>query len=625
MRPARARGARTPVPATIPAPSARRLRRPAGRFAATAALVAAALPTAVLVGPAAARPPAPAPSRAVPGVDRVPTPVLRWTPCGPGFAAGTGCTTVELPLDHDDPTGPTTTVALLRRPAADRARRIGTLFVNPGGPGGSGVELANAADLFLDRQVLDRFDVVGFDPRGTNLSDTVRCWPTEQAQVEELAGLNRAFPTGRRQTQAAVASARAFGRACARSGRPLAASMSTAQVARDMDVLRRAVGDEQLTYLGFSYGSYLGAVYADLFPDRVRALALDGVLDPVAWAGTRATRDVPQTTRLRSGEGSARALRELLVRCRAAGPRYCSLAAHGDPVAVHARVLAAVKRRPLVIPDPWYPQTWSYAETVGTLLDLLYSPYAGDDVDSFLTYLADLLGPAPVTMAERRAAAAGLHRVRLARAAARAVGRPTARHRARFGTPEPFYSNAADAFQTVLCTDGRNPARAERWPGLARAAGLGTGGFGRLWAWSSAPCAGSTWTVRDEDAHRGPFTARTAHPVLVVGALWDPATPYTGAVAAARLLPGSRLLTSDSWGHTAYGTSRCVDRAVTAYLVDGTLPAAGARCAGDQQPYRVPLDQDPETVGGMSVQGGPAARPARVPSRPRPPVVGLRP
>jgi pimeloyl-ACP methyl ester carboxylesterase len=592
---------------------------------AVAVLAAAATVAGLLVAPAASAAPLPrstTSSTEARRVDRVPAPRLAWRRCGDFFTPGAQCTTAELPLDYDDPDGATTTVALLKLPAQDPARRIGSLFVNPGGPGGSGVELADVAPLFLDQRVLDRFDVVGFDPRGTNLSDGVRCWPDADAQSADLAGLRPAFPAGIRQIRAAVASSQVFGRRCARAGRPLGASMSTAQVARDMDVLRRAVGDEQLTYLGFSYGSYLGQVYANLFPDRVRALVLDGVIDPVAWAGTRATRGVPQTTRLGSGRSSAAALRELLKRCRAAGPVYCSLAGQGDPSVVHQRVLRRLKQAPLVIGDPTYPQTWSYADTVGTLVDLLYSPWAGDDVDAFLTYLDDLLGPAP-TRAETRTAAKGLHRIRLARKAARALGTPSRAHRKAFRRLEtPFYSNAPEAFQSVLCTDGLNPPRAERWRGYAVSANRMTGGFGRLWAWSSAPCASSTWTTRDEDVYRGPFTARTAHPVLVVGSTWDPATPYAGAVAAASLLPDSRLLSSDNWGHTAYGTSRCVDRAVTRYLVSGTLPPQGTRCTGDVQPYTVPLADG----AGLLAKGTAATRrPSRAPARPRSPIAGLRP
>ncbi len=120
------------------------------------------------------------------------------------------------------------------------------------------------------------------------------------------------------------------------------------------------------------------------------------------------------------------------------------------------------------------------------------------------------------------------------------------------------YDNSFETFQTVLCTDGINPRNAGNWPTYADAADRNAPDFGRLWTWASSPCASNTWTVRDEDAYAGPFTHCTVNPLLVVGNYWDPATNYDGAVKAASLLPNSRLLSSDSWGHTAYGTSACV-------------------------------------------------------------------
>ena len=527
-------------------------------------------------------------------VDRVPTPRPAWWDCGGLYVAGAQCAMVALPLDYDQPLGPTTHVAVLRLRASDPARRIGTLFVNPGGPGGSGVELAAAAREFLSPAVRARFDVVGFDPRGTNLSSNVRCWRDAGARALALRGLDPAFPAGPVQETAAVRSAQAFGAACSAAGpAPLAGSVSTAQVARDMDVLRRAVGDRRLTYLGFSYGTYLGEVYANLFPDRVRALALDGVLDPVAWAGTRATRGVPTTARIGSAQGSAKALARILKRCRAMGPAYCALAGRGDPVELYDGLLASLRARPIALRDGDLLLRYTEADVVSTVTDMLYSPFGYADVDSFTSFLLELRDPS-ATPAARAAARHGLHRIAVRYKAFGTPRGPSARVRSAWAratrTAQPAYANGPDAFSAVLCTDGLSPARAERWPVLAGRADRGTRGFGRLWAWESAQCARTSWTVRDEDAYRGPFDRRTANPVLVVGTVWDPATPYSGAVSTARRLPGSRLLTSVSWGHTALGASACVDTAVEGYLLHRTLPHRGARCTGDVQPFDVPLD-----------------------------------
>jgi pimeloyl-ACP methyl ester carboxylesterase len=534
-------------------------------------------------------------------VDRVPTPKPDWFDCDSIFGSAAECASVDLPLDYDDPHGATTSVAVLRLKATDQKHKIGSLFVNPGGPGGSGVEMAAAAPFFLGPDVLARFDIVGVDPRGVAYSDNVRCWKNAGAQSAVLAALDLPFPWTTSEKNAYVKSSRAFGKACSTTGRPLSASMSTAQVARDFDVLRRAVGDKKLTYLGQSYGSYLGNVYANMFPDRVRAVAIDGVLDPIAWAGTRANLTTPQTTLLKSGEGGARALHEILVRCRKAGVDYCNFAAAGDPVKNYAKIIASLKRAPLVVTDPETGEEFviDYATLTGFLLGDLYYPFGAEFVDGDLSYVLELLQPAArkgstaPTRAEARTAL--VEKARAARAAKKASDATRARQRAAFGYAFP-YDNSFETFQTVLCTDGINPPEAGNWPGYADASDRLAPDFGRLWTWASAPCASKTWTVRDEDAFRGPFTHRTANPVLVVGNYWDPATNYAGAAKVASLLPNSRLLSSNSWGHTAYGTSACVTNAVDSYLLSRKLPRAGAVCVGDDQPFTVPLAEGAEDL-----------------------------
>jgi len=246
-------------------------------------------------------------------------------------------------MDYDKPLGAATEVSVLRVKARNQKAKLGSLFVNPGGPGGSGAAFAYFSPQFLGTKLLDRFDIVGLDPRGTNFSDQVKCFTSNATQNKALAGMNVAFPDTASQEKAYVASSRAFGKACSTTGRPLSASMSTAEVARDMDVLRRAVGDKKLSYLGFSYGTYLGQVYANMYPERVRAVAIDGVLDPVAWAGTPATAGIPQTARIKSGEGAAKALHEILVRCDKVGGKKCRFAP-GNPVANYELVARRHKR-----------------------------------------------------------------------------------------------------------------------------------------------------------------------------------------------------------------------------------------------------------------------------------------
>ncbi|MGL5862933.1 MAG: alpha/beta fold hydrolase, partial [Phycicoccus sp.] len=434
-------------------------------------------------------------------VDRVPTPRPDWFSCDP-FAEGAECASVPLPLDYDRPDGPTTDVAVLRLKARKPAQKIGTLFLNPGGPGGSGVGIAAAAPQFLGSDVLDRFDIVGVDPRGTNFSDNVRCWRDLGQQSDALEGFFAVpFPYTRSETGAYVRSSVAFGEACSTTGRPLSGSMSTAEVARDMDVLRRMVGDSKLTYLGFSYGSYLGTVYANLYPDRVRAVAIDGVLDPVAWAGTAATANIPQTQRIRSGEGAAAALAEILERCGKAGPDYCRLAGRGDPEELYAQIRASLQTEPLAVTDPDTGEVLfelTYALLTAFLLGDMYAPSGSEIVDADLTSTLDLLeAEAPKgSAAARRQAEARAHigaKVEEVRSGAREAHEAQARDGRAVGWGFP-YDNSPETFQTVLCTDGRNPARAADWPRYVAAGERTAPDFGRSWTWASSPCASSTWT-----------------------------------------------------------------------------------------------------------------------------------
>lgn len=502
-------------------------------------------------------------------VDRVPTPKLGWYPCY-RYAE---CATVQLPLDYDQPRGATTEVGVLRLKARKPDQRIGSLFLNPGGPGGSGAAMALSALYFLSDELLDKFDIVGVDPRGVGVSDNARCFKNAKEQTEKLAGMAPSFPVGAEQEKAFVAGARNFGRGCSTTGKPLTGAMSTAEVARDMDVLRRAVGDAKLTYLGFSYGSVLGQYYANMFPDRVRAITIDGVVNPENWVGTDRTKDTILDERLRSADGAYKALTEAFKRCDAAGPGGCDLSWwEGGAADAFDTVARRLRAKPVVFEGvDGLPVTFGYADFVSYALSYLYSPYGMNVLVIVINNLLRLTDPG--ASAAHKASARTAMNEWLAELRAVAPGRAFP------------YDNSWEAFAGVTCTDGRHPEDAGRWPELTAQADRRAPYFGSVWGWSSVMCARTTWTVRDEDAYRGPFNRRTSAPVLVVGNYWDPATNYNDAVSSAELLPNSRLLSSDSWGHTAYGTSACVTNSVNEYLLRGTLPAEGTVCKGDFHPF----------------------------------------
>jgi pimeloyl-ACP methyl ester carboxylesterase len=539
-------------------------------------------------------------------VDRVPAPKPAWYKCY-GYAE---CATVRLPLDYDDPKGATTEVAVLRVKARNAKKRIGSLFVNPGGPGGQGTAIAYQAPDFLGKDVLDRFDVVGFDPRGIGFSSNVACFRSTRDQTLALAGMDVAFPVGTKQEAAYITSAKALGKGCSTTGKKLAGAMSSAEAARDMDVLRRAVGDKKLSYLGFSYGTAIGQYYANMFPDRVRAVAVDGVIDPVSWVGTRKTAGRILDDRLRSADGAYKALREILVRCGKAGKTRCEFAAYGDPVKNFDVLAKRLKAKPADIDG----EKITYADVVGAALGMLYDPSGYEMIDAMATDLWK--ATAPSSTAAQRAEARKALATRIAERRAEVRRRKEAAEKV---SARDFpYANDLEAFSGVTCTDGLHPKKAGSWPAQTAASDRRAPYFGRAWAWGSVQCAGDAWKVRDEDAYTGPFNRRTSAPVLFVGNYYDPATNYKEAVSSSKMLPNSRLLSSDSWGHTAYGTSDCVTKAVDGYLVRVAPPPAGKVCVGDVQPFAgdpaaAPGTRGPADASAMAAQVSAAGNGAKLP------------
>jgi pimeloyl-ACP methyl ester carboxylesterase len=343
--------------------------------------------------------------------------------------------------------------------------------------------------------------------------------------------------------------------------------MSTTQDALDMDVLRRAVGDRKLTYFGESYGSYLGLVYANLFPGRVRAIAIDGIVDPRALAGTPATADVPVFDRMGSAAASYRALHELLKLCQRAGRPRCSFAGADTP-ARFGRLAARLQAHRLRLAAPGIKATtFTYANLIADSEHWLHDPSGYRGLFAELTDLARLTAPGGAGPG-RAAVVRRLLRLHLAL------------------QPGPGYDNLLEAESGVLCTDGLSAADAASWPAAAAAADRRARYFGAYYAWVTVQCAHDTWTAQDQAVYRGPFDHRTSAPVLVIGDLWDPATSYDSAVKVARMLPNSRLVSSDSWGHEAVGTSACVDTTLWDYLIQPLAPAPKiTHCRGNVQPF----------------------------------------
>jgi pimeloyl-ACP methyl ester carboxylesterase len=474
---------------------------------------------------------------------------IDWQPCHVSFR----CAKVRVPLDYDRPDGRQITLALAMLPATDRAHRVGSLFINPGGPGGSGVDfLLGAGPALFTPEVRARFDVIGFDPRGIIRSTPLTCFRTQQQSFSVLQEVP--YPNTAAEQRNWIAVEHQLDDACQLRGGDMLDHMSTADAARDLDQLRQMVGDSGLTYYGVSYGSFLGNVYANMFPDKVRAVVIDGVLDPVAWTtGSGDGTTVPFSTRLHSAVGAQATLEEFFRLCDAGGPSRCTFAPHAQRRfnAMYTSLRDhPLSPNPVGAPTP-YDESW----LVGDILGFLYDSHSWTDLADTLAAIESEVFPSSSSTA------AGMLKM------------PALSN----------YPNYVEGFPGVACSDSVNPPSYAAWARAASTSLRTDGVFGPLWTWVSSICA--DWPGADADRYLGPFSHRTAEPVLVVGNLFDPATPYHGAVTAAGLLPNSRLLTVHGWGHTSLFLSGCADRAIGRYLLTTNTPAVGTVCEQDEVPF----------------------------------------
>lgn len=484
-------------------------------------------------------------------------PKINWGSCGaaPGLEAFQ-CATVEVPTDYDHPRGHTTTIALTRLPASDPAHRIGTLFTNPGGPGGPGVDfIQQVAQTAYTPQVRAQFDILGFDPRGVGKSDPATCYRTE-AEEHEVLTSQPEFPVTAAEERSAIRWGLEVGLHCTAFAGNKLAHMSTANVARDMDLLRQSVGDDKLSYVGYSYGTYLGATYAKLFPTNVRALVLDGTLNPVWYSGSDGDRR-PFGVRIQQGNGAAGVFAQFKAECKKAGPDRCSLAELGDPSTVVENLFERLKTHPVVVTLPdGTTTTVTYQIAVLVGFQSMYDP-AG------WSALADLYSQL-VTPAKSKAAGVK---------APAALVEWTKRREA--------YPSLAQAMQP--CIEATSTGRPLNYPAYADAADQAAPHFGRMRAWQAIPCEFTP--IRDADAFTGPWPNKVKSPVLVIGTRYDPATPYQATRPYADLYPDARMLTVEGYGHTTLFKSSCADARITAYLTTLNAPADGTTCGQDYKPF----------------------------------------
>ena len=432
------------------------------------------------------------------------------------------CATLAVPLDHDDSGGATVDLAVGMIPAGDPSRRIGYLLVNPGGPGGGMHEFLSAG-AGLSTALLDRFDVIGWDPRGVGGSVPSGCW----GEARDLHLLDP-IPDSPDEQGALDAAARTVAEACAARLGDAVGHIGTIDTVRDMDAIRRALGAETISYLGFSYGTLLGVHYAGMFGEHLRAAVLDGVIDP-SLPGVELA--VGQTL------GFARTIDEMFAWCRT--EPTCPVT--GDPTETFDLLLEQLDVAPSV----------DFADTVvldpaRAILAVVVASYSSD----FWPFFFDAL-------------------------AAAVDGDGTM-----FGLLGEAYIGLVDlgALISINCTD-RGAATRQELDAVAQVLAGVAGDFGWSAAVSGLPC--EYWPVAAGTLPTGAVAAPDASPILVVGNRGDNATPYEWAVSVADQLHSGVLVSYDGSEHTSYGLSTCVDRIVDDYLIDGVVPPGDVDCPAE--------------------------------------------
>ncbi|GIM90389.1 alpha/beta hydrolase [Paractinoplanes toevensis] len=478
---------------------------------------------------------------------------VQWAACTEVALAGFDCATREVPLDYDKPRGATTTIALARRPADDPAHKIGTIFVNPGGPGGAGrgMVVAAAAGRIVAPDVLARFDIVGFDPRGIGASDPVQCFPTD-AEAEALFAQMKLVPLSRAEISSTIRANLAYTEGCVRNAGPLLKHMSTLNVAKDLDQLRQAVGDSKLSYIGYSYGTLIGATYANLFPGKVRAVIIDGNVDPDQRTNHRLD------NKFERAGGFEIVLSGFLSECDKAGPN-CAFA--GNARAKFDALRDRLRQGPAEVPD--LGGTVTIDDLTDFISGVLYNIAGWPDAAATLQLAYDAIlgdGTAPSTLAARPF--------------------PKAKPGPGWSADDYLY-NGNDSFLAVNCADAPLPRNPARYPGIADRFERANPTFGRAEAFGEVACA--NWP-RITERYAGPWNRRTANTVLVVNPTYDPATRYDFAKRMTRELGNARLLTLDGYGHTTR-YSACITGWYSRYLIDGALPPTGTRCKQDLPPF----------------------------------------
>ena len=472
--------------------------------------------------------PSPSGSEAAPDLERYYTQDVDWSRCRQRLE----CAEIQVPLDYEKPDGETISISLLRVPAASKEQRVGSLVVNPGGPGGSGIQYAANASSYFGSELRQAFDIVGFDPRGVGESTPVDCLPDEKLDAFVASDPDPDTPEEVDRSDELV---REFGEGCVAESGVLASHVSTVEAARDVDIIREVLGDRRLSWFGASYGTFLGATYADLFPGRVGRMVLDGAIDPSLSN---------EEMSLVQARGFEVALRAYVGACVDRGD--CFLGDTVDAGTQRIRqFLDEVEERPI---GGSGDRTLEIGNAVLGIWAPLYNEGYWPLLDQALRSAFDGDGQALMSLSDAY----------------------TSRG------PSGYVDNSLEALYAVNCLDHDDAIPSSEVADLVPKVEEASPTFGAIFAYGLSSCA--QWPV--EGAREpGELTAEGAEPILVIGTTRDPATPLAWAEALASQLESGVLVARDGDGHTGYNAgNQCVDDVVEAYLVSGEVPKSDVSC-----------------------------------------------
>lgn len=469
---------------------------------------------------------------------------LDWQNCNDGSPGDFQCATLKVPIDYSDETLGQFDIAVIRFRSPNQNNRIGSLVINPGGPGVSGIEYTRSAEYIFSPDVLERYDIVGFDPRGIGASSPIECLTDAE---QDVLFASDPKPDNEAEYGQALIDTQSFIDKCVAKTANLA-HFSTADAARDMDLLREGLGEPKLNYMGFSYGTYLGTLYAQQFPENVGRFVLDGAIDP----------SIPSAQQsLIQAVAFDTALAHFITDCMK--QKNCPLPVNATP-AFFTELFNKVAAQPLTTKqsDGNPRQITEGLVTIGTA-SALY-----DDASGW---------PQLRTAISQALQGDGTGFAKLADG---------------YNGRRPdggFIDNQNDANIIINCLDWQESRSNDTIRAAATKFAKAAPVFGPYVAYSGITCnllkatIKSTQLTPDSKQESQPQIKKTATPILIIGTTQDPATPYAWAKALSTYIPGSRLITLQGEGHTGYGRgSACTDNAVDAYLITGRAPTKNLIC-----------------------------------------------